>query len=303
MVQSMELGSSDQRKTLKTRVRIQNQILRLGLAETLSTYVMMVFGLCSVAQVVTGKGEFGQYISINLSFGLAVALGVHVGGGVSGAHMNAAVSFSSCVFGTLRWRLLPLYVTAQFIGSFLAAATVYAVYYESIHSYCGGNLTVSGPVATAGIFSTYPAPYLSLSGGFIDQVFGTAMLLLCLSALSDRRNQPCPAGGEPVAVGLLVLLIGMSVGSNSGYAINPTRDIGPRVFTAIAGWGPEVFRAGNWWWWVPLVAPCVGAVVGTGLYKLLVQLHHPLLSAPSAGESEEPHRETEPLEKHSNCVV
>ncbi|XP_020795939.2 aquaporin-7 [Boleophthalmus pectinirostris] len=203
---------------------------------------MMVFGLCSVAQVVTGKGEFGHYISINLSFGLAVAMGVHVGGGVSGAHMNAAVSFSSCVFGTLRWRLLPLYITAQFIGSFLAAATVYAVYYEAIQSYCGGNLTVSGPGATAGIFATYPAPYLSLSGGFSDQVFGTAMLLLCLSALSDRRNQPCPAGGEPVAVGLLVLLIGMSAGSNSGYAINPTRDIGPRVFTAVAGWGPDVFR-------------------------------------------------------------
>ncbi|XP_072293843.1 aquaporin-7 isoform X2 [Eucyclogobius newberryi] len=242
MVQSLELGPSVQRRRLRTRVWIQNQNLRLGLAETLCTFVMMVFGLGSVAQVVTGEGDFGHYISINLSFGLAVALGVHVGGGVSGAHMNAAVSFSSCVFGTLRWNLLPLYVTAQFLGSFLAAGTVYTVYYEAIHSYCGGNLTVSGPRATAGIFSTYPASYLSLTGGFVDQVFGTAMLLLCLSALSDRRNQPCPAGGEPVAVGLLVLLIGMSAGANSGYAINPTRDIGPRVFTALAGWGLDVFR-------------------------------------------------------------
>uniref|UniRef100_A0A8C6UFY2 Aquaporin 7 n=1 Tax=Neogobius melanostomus TaxID=47308 RepID=A0A8C6UFY2_9GOBI len=158
MVQSMELGSEVQQKTLRSRVRIHNQLLRLGLCETLCTYVMMAFGLCSVAQVVTGRGEFGHYISINLSFGLAVALGVHVGGGVSGAHMNAAVSFSSCVFGMLSWKLLPLYVTAQFVGSFLAAATVYAVYYEAIQSYCGGNLTVTGPGATAGIFATYPAP-------------------------------------------------------------------------------------------------------------------------------------------------
>lgn len=76
----------------------------------------------------------------------------------------------------------------------------------------------------------------------VCQVFGTAMLLLCLMALSDQRNKPAPAGSEPVAVGLLVLLIGISLGSNSGYAINPTRDIAPRVFTAIAGWGTGVFR-------------------------------------------------------------
>lgn len=68
------------------------------------------------------------------------------------------------------------------------------------------------------------------------------MLLLCIMALSDQKNKPAPAGGEPLAVGLLVVLIGMSLGSNSGYAINPTRDIAPRIFTAIAGWGGDVFR-------------------------------------------------------------
>ncbi|CAL1608631.1 unnamed protein product [Knipowitschia caucasica] len=294
----------ERRTSLRSRVQIQNQVLRLGLAETLCTYMMMTCGLASVAQVVTGKGAFGQFISINLSFGLAVALGIHVGGGVSGAHMNAAVSFTFCVFGTLSWRLLPLYIGSQLIGSFLAAVTVYAVYYEAIHNYCGGNLTVYGPEATAGIFSTYPAPYLSLTGGFIDQVFGTSLLLLGLSALSDRRNTPCPPGGEPVAVGLLVLLIGMCAGSNSGYAINPSRDLGPRVFTALAGWGLEVFRAGQGWWWVPLVAPCVGGVLGTGLYKLMVQMHHP--SAPSSGgtgELQEGQGHTEPLEKQSDCIV
>lgn len=76
----------------------------------------------------------------------------------------------------------------------------------------------------------------------VCQVFGTAMLLLCLMALSDQKNKPAVAGSEPVAVGFLVLLIGISLGSNSGYAINPTRDIAPRVFTAIAGWGADVFR-------------------------------------------------------------
>uniref|UniRef100_A0A3Q3DE47 Aquaporin 7 n=1 Tax=Hippocampus comes TaxID=109280 RepID=A0A3Q3DE47_HIPCM len=237
-----------------------------------------VFGLGSVAQVVTGQGAFGHYISINLGFGLGVALGCHVGGKVSGAHMNAAVSFAMCVYGRLAWKMLPLYFLSQLLGSFLAAGSVYAVYYEAIHDYCGGNLTATGAKATAAIFATYPAPYLSLFGGFIDQVFGTAMLLLCLMALSDQKNKPAEAGSESTLVGLLVLLIGISLGSNSGYAINPTRDLGPRLFTAVAGWGLDVFRAGNGWWWVPVIAPMIGGVLGAGLYKLLVELHHPPLT-------------------------
>ncbi|CAK6958264.1 aquaporin-7 [Scomber scombrus] len=305
LVQSVDMGVSQWKGVNVTRSKgwLKNEFIRVGLAEFLCTYIMMVFGLGSVAQVVTGQGAFGEYLSINLGFGLGVALGVHVGGKVSGAHMNAAVSFTMCAFGRLAWKMLPLYVFAQLLGSFLAAGTIYGVYYDAIYDYCGGNLTVNGVRATAGIFATYPAPYLSLLGGFIDQVFGTAMLLLCLIALSDQRNKPAAAGSEPVTVGLLVLLIGISLGSNSGYAINPTRDIAPRVFTAIAGWGPDVFRAGNGWWWVPLVAPPVGGVLGAGLYKALVELHHPLLPEQDEGVMEELKEETFPLEKQKNICA
>ncbi|XP_054883428.1 aquaporin-7 isoform X1 [Poeciliopsis prolifica] len=255
-----------------------NEFSRVGVAEFLSTYIMMTLGLGSVAQVVTGKGGFGTFFSINVGFGLAVAMGVHIGGTVSGAHMNAAVSFALCVFGQLPWKRLPLYVFAQLIGSFLAAATVYGIYYDAISSYSGGNLTVTGERATAGIFATYPAPYLSVFGGFVDQVFGTAILLLCLMALSDEKNKPAAKGAESIFVGLLVTLIGISLGSNSGYAINPTRDFGPRLFTAMAGWGFEVFRAGKSWFWVPILATPLGAVLGAGVYKVCVQMHHPPVS-------------------------
>ncbi|XP_061117955.1 aquaporin-7 isoform X2 [Conger conger] len=196
---------------------------------------------------------------------------------LTGAHMNAAVSFTMCLFGRLAWRMFPVYVAAQMLGSFMAAGTVFSLYYDALVHYCGGNFTVSGPRATAGIFATYPAPYLSIPAGFLDQVVGTAMLLLCLMALSDQRNQPAQSGAEPIAVGLLVLLIGVSMGSNSGYAINPSRDLPPRIFTALAGWGPEVFRAGHSWWWVPLLAPLIGGVMGAAVYKLFIELHHPPL--------------------------
>ena len=134
---------------------------------------------------------------------------------------------------------------------------------------------MAGDKATAGIFATYPQPFLSaVPGGFVDQVVGTALLLLVIFALGDRRNAG-PASGGPVLVGALVVLIGMTFGFNAGYAINPARDLGPRLFTAIAGWGSEVFRAGGGWWWVPIVAPCLGALLGGFVYDRLITRHHP----------------------------
>nr|XP_015224218.1 PREDICTED: aquaporin-10 [Lepisosteus oculatus]BEH82912.1 aquaporin-10 [Lepisosteus oculatus] len=255
--------------------QVQNQLLRQCLAELLGTYVMMMFGCGAVAQVTTSGEKKGDFLSINLAFALGVTFAVHVSGGVSGAHLNPAVSLSLCVLGRHQWRRLPLYILSQVTGAFLAAATIYVVYYEAIMEYCGGNLTATGPNATAGIFATYPSSYLTLWNGFVDQVIGTGMLLLCVLALGDVNNSPAPPGLEPVLVGLVVLAIGISFGSNCGYPLNPARDLGPRLFTYIAGWGSEVFTAGGGWWWVPLLGPLVGALTGTALYQLLIELHHP----------------------------
>ena len=99
---------------------------------------------------------------------------------------------------------------------------------------------------------------------------GTALLVAGIFAITDSRNSPAPAGLAPVVVGLLVVLIGATFGFNAGYAINPARDFGPRLFTFVAGWGGEVFRAGNQWWWVPIVAPCVGGVAGGWIYDACI---------------------------------
>jgi glycerol uptake facilitator-like aquaporin len=107
-------------------------------------------------------------------------------------------------------------------------------------------------------------------GGFVDQIVGTALLVGVIFGITDSRNSPAPAGLAPVVVGLLVVLIGATFGFNSGYAINPARDFGPRLFTFVGGWGAEVFRAGHGWWWVPVVAPCIGAVLGGWVYDVFV---------------------------------
>jgi glycerol uptake facilitator-like aquaporin len=98
--------------------------------------------------------------------------------------------------------------------------------------------------------------------------------MLGIFAIGDRRNAG-PATLGPVLVGALVVAIGMTFGFNAGYAINPARDLGPRFFTYLAGWGSEVFRAGGGWWWVPIVAPCLGGLLGGLIYDLLVTRHHP----------------------------
>uniref|UniRef100_A0A8D0H443 Aquaporin 7 n=1 Tax=Sphenodon punctatus TaxID=8508 RepID=A0A8D0H443_SPHPU len=268
---------------------IHNSIVRESLAEALGTFVMMLLGLGSCAQVVLGRGEFGMYLSINLSFGLGVTMGIHTAGGISGAHMNAAISFISCVLGRLPWKKLPAYIAGQFLGSFLAAATVFCIYYgrAALRNYTAGNLTVSGPTGTAGIFATYPAPYMSLLGGFINELICTAMLVLCVLAIYDKNNNAALEGTQALLTGLLVVVLGMTMGMNTGYAINPSRDLPPRLFTAIAGWGLEVFRAGNYWWWVPIVAPTLGSLLGASVYKICVDFHNPPRPERKASEDKE----------------
>src|SRR5262249_232097 len=143
-----------------------------------------------------------------------------------------------------------------------------------LNAFDGGVRHVLGPDGTAGIWATYPQPFLSVfPGGFIDQVVGTALLVAVIFGIIDNRNAPPPVGLAPVVVGLLVVLVGATFGSNSAYAINPARDFGPRLFTFVAGWGSGVFTAANGWWWVPIIAPLVGGVLGGWIYDLLVGHH------------------------------
>lgn len=246
-------------------------------AEFFGTFILVVFGTAVVAQVVLSHEKNGQYLSINLGWGLGVVMGIYVAGGISGAHLNPAVTLSLAVQRKFAWgKLLPYWI-AQTAGGFVAAAVTYLVYLEALWAFDGGVHTVPGmggdATATAGIWATYPAPHLStVPGGLIDQIVGTALLVACICAISDAKNCGPPAYLAPFCVGALVVLIGMTFGFNSGYAINPARDFGPRLFTAIAGWGRDVFKAGTPypWWWVPIVGPLAGGVLGGFLYDFFI---------------------------------
>ncbi|XP_020847086.1 aquaporin-10 [Phascolarctos cinereus] len=256
-------------------IRIRNLLARQCLAEFLGVFVLMLITQGAAAQAVTSEETKGNFFTIFLAGAMAVVIGIYVAGNVSGAHLNPAFSLSLCLTGRLPWAKLPIYILVQLLAAFSASGVTYVLYYDALQNYTGGNLTVTGPKETASIFATYPAPYLSLGNGFLDQVLGTGMLIMGIFAITDTKNKGVPAGLEPVAVGLLILAINLCMGVNCGVPLNPARDFGPRLFTYVAGWGPEVFSAGNGWWWVPVVAPMVGAVLGTAAYQLLVGLHHP----------------------------
>jgi len=236
------------------------------IAEFLGTFVLILLGTGVVAMVVlfpsTVPGEVihGGYTNITIGWGLAVTMGIYVAGKISGAHLNPAVTLALAVFRGFPWRKVLPYSIAQIAGAFLAAALVYRNYLPAFHA-------VDPQLErTAGIFTTFPAFPSLPQAGFLDQVIGTALLLLFIFAITDDLNSPPAANLAPLMIGLVVVAIGMSFGGMHGYAINPARDFGPRLFTVVAGFRNNGLTGGNRVWWVPVVAPLVGGIAGAAVY-------------------------------------
>ncbi|XP_072269626.1 aquaporin-3-like [Pyxicephalus adspersus] len=270
--------------SVNSMLRIRNKLLRQALSDCLGTLILVMFGCGSVAQVVLSKGSHGLFLTVNLAFGFACMLGILIAGQISGGHLNPAVTFALCILAREPWIKFPIYTLAQTVGAFLGAGIVYGLYYDAIWFFANDQLYVTGPKGTAGIFATYPTEHLTLMNGFFDQFIGTAALVVCVLAIVDPYNNPIPRGLEAFTVGFVVLVIGLSMGFNSGYAVNPARDFGPRLFTALAGWGSEVFWAYGQWWWVPIVSPLLGAFAGVLVYQLMIGCH--IEPAPESTEQE-----------------
>jgi MIP family channel proteins len=188
-------------------------------------------------------------------FRIGVMLGVYTGG-ISGAHLNPAVTLSNCLYRKFPWRKFPIYLVAQTIGALCASAVVYANYKSAIDVFEGGPhiRTVPGysDTATAGIFSTYPAKYLTTTGQFFDELIGSAVLMFMIYALKDEGN--IGAGNlTPLGLFFVVFGIGTSFGSQTNFAINSARDFGPRLMTYMLGYGPQVWTSGNYYFWVSLM--------------------------------------------------
>jgi glycerol uptake facilitator protein len=248
-------------------------------AEFIGTMVLMMFGNGVVAMVVLfgtgapGEVVHGGWTNINFGWALGVTMGIYLAGRISGAHINPAVTLAVAAFRGFPWRKVIPYWIAQVAGGFVGAALVYWDFRPAFHAFDPGL------VKTAGVFTTFPTYPDLLSAGLLDQTIGTALLVLMIFALIDDRNMPPQSNLTPVLIGAVVMAIGVSFGGLHGYAINPARDFGPRLFTVAAGFKNNGLTDGAPVFWVPIVGPLVGGLIGAAVYDIGIRRFLPLKKA------------------------
>ncbi len=229
-------------------------------AELIGTALLILLGNGVVAGVLLRdtKNENAGWLVIAIGWALAVTFGVYAAGKVSGAHLNPAVTLGLAVSGQFGWENVPLYLAGQLLGAMLGAGLVY------VH-YLPHWARTEDPATKLAVFSTGPA-IRHTSSNVISEFIGTFVLLFGLSALGANEFAE---GINPLAVGALVLAIGLSLGGTTGYAINPARDLGPRIMHALL---PIPGKGGSDWAyaWIPVVGPILGGICGAVVYRLLL---------------------------------
>ncbi|KAI6245593.1 Aquaporin [Erysiphe necator] len=260
-------------------------VLREPLSEFFGVFILVLFGDGSVAQVNLSNNTRGEWQSICWGWGLGVMLGVYTSG-ISGANINPAVTFTNCIFRKQSWYKFPIYAVAQIAGAFCAAGVVYGNYKSAIDIFEGGQgvRTVPGlsDTATAGIFATYPQDFVSRTTEVFNEFIAAAILMFCIYMLQDKKNM---GAGKllPLALFFVVFGIGACFGWQTGFAINMARDFGPRLFTSCVGYGSDVWTAGDYYFWIPMVVPFLGCLFGGFLYDAFLYTGESPLNEPWFG--------------------
>lgn len=273
----------------QTKRKWRTTVLGDMIAEFLGTFVLIALGDGAIAMAVaalnqSGRGAHnfvasGDWMLIVWGYAFAVTFAVYIAGGISGAHLNPAITFALAIRRVLPWRKVLPFVVAQTVGAFMGAALVLLVYHSAIDSYETANGVTRGVLggaqdstATFSIFATFPAPYFgsNMIWPLIDQIVGTTFLVIFIFALLDTRNQPVNANLAPLLIGLVVAAIGLSFGANAGYAINPARDFGPRLLAYFAGWGDVALPGVHGYFWVPIIGPLIGGAIAVPIYDQLI---------------------------------
>ncbi|KAH0007741.1 aquaporin-like protein, partial [Aureobasidium melanogenum] len=252
-------------------VRIPASLHRSGLrpylAEFIGTLLLILIGDGVVAQAVLTDFYYANFLSVNLAWAAAVALSCYIG-----AAVNPAITLASAIIRPtkLQWKQLPGKIIAQFAGAFVGAALVYFQYASAIKTWDpeytipGGSILSPQGHHSAGIFATYPASHFGSNWeAAVTEFLGSSLLAFGASAVADAKNEALKA--PQFMMFALMVAIGASMGWQTGYAVNPARDFGPRAFSAII-YGREVFSAKGFYFLVPLFVPIFGCIVGAAVY-------------------------------------
>ncbi|HTB63563.1 MAG TPA: MIP/aquaporin family protein [Opitutales bacterium] len=259
--------------------------------EVAGTFLLVFFGCGCVATATLCGAQVGAF-QVAIIWGLGIAIAIQLTGGLSGAHLNPAVTVALAAWDGFPWKKVPLYLLAQLAGAFAASAVLYLIYsgvftaFESAHGIVRG---APGSEASAMVFGEFfpnpggkPLPPASVASvtwptAFLTETVGAAILLLVILCVSNERNRARPVGFAPVMIGLTITILISLMGPLTMACFNPARDFAPRLFSSLAGWGGIPFTAnGNGWFTVYIAAPFFGGWCGGGIYRWFFKPHFQL---------------------------
>lgn len=270
----------------KSAWSIIRQTVREPMAELTGVAIFVLLGTGVDCQVVlsTNQGVAsspkGDFLSVNFGWAIGLAMGAWISGGISGGHLNPAVTLVMATWRGFPWRKVPAYIFAQVLGGVIGAGLAYGNYVHAINIFEGGSGIRTR--ATAGLFATYALDYMTAASCFFAEFLGTAVLVIIVLAATDKKNNAPPNGLLPLTLFMALLGLGAALGMQTSYAFNPARDFGPRLFLTFAGYGKQLYVYRNQYWlWCPIIAPFLGAQAAAAFYELLLNEEDPLTSSPA----------------------
>ena len=260
---------------------MENRTMKEFIGEVFGTFILILLGDGVVANVGLAPRVAGtayNWNTITIGWAFAVIIAVYVSGGVSGAHLNPAVTLGLAVRRDFPWKKVLPFIVAQMIGAFLGAAAVYFIYRDGLVAAGMPNVWSTGPGSVFGQ-AWWGAESSGATGGYsmltaaIAEFFGTLMLMWGIAASGDAKNMGLKDNLGAFIVGFTVLAIGLSLGGPSGYSINPARDLGPRVLGALVG--TKGLFDGLYWLIVPVLVPAIAGPIGFWLYDMVIAKNLP----------------------------
>lgn len=244
------------------------------ISEAIAVAIIIFIGCSTAAMLLMYDPSPYQnaYWGVAIAWGLSVTFAIYVTGSISGTHANPAVTLALALFRGFSWKRVPPYIAAQITGGLCGAILVYCMYYSVINHYNAIHHLTRMTGGGSGVFVTSPGLAITPIHAFFNEILLTAFLVFSIFAITDEYNTMAPqANNGAIIIGLVVAAIGASAGYLEGWAINPARDLGPRIFIYLAGWGPSAFPGIPAYWWVPICGPLMGGIIGGGAYQLLIK--------------------------------
>ncbi|MGH9586077.1 MAG: MIP/aquaporin family protein [Acidobacteriaceae bacterium] len=248
------------------------------ISEAIAVFIIIGFGdsVAAMYLLYSPSPYQGSYWGVCIAWGLSVTMAIYATGSVSGTHANPAVTLALAMYRKFPWSKVVPYCVSQVVGGFVGAALVLFLYSPVIHRFNAAAHVTRAAGGSAAVFFTHPGFAITPLHAFGDEIILTAFLIFGIFAITEQYNEMAPkANSGAFMIGLLVALIGASMGYLEAWAINPARDFGPRAFCFFAGWGRAAFPSPENYWWVPIAGPLIGGAVGGAAYQYLIRPYLP----------------------------